>query len=205
MQERVRVLKPTPGDELFLRSFGDQVSRVATELTTILLPRDPLTPRPDVVIHTWREYGASAPLMVQLVEDRKLPRYWLSVRGSTEEQRDAAIEVMDRMMPVMTRADLKRAAAHPERQPDFLIMLALGLDGRRDRGVPRLIRDALASNRGDVRIAAASAAGMLRWSDLVPVLSEALSREGDEAAKRVLEAAMAECERAGTGAGEDQR
>ena len=116
--------------------------------------------------------------------------------GATEEKRAGLLNSLDVLLPIIEIADLKRKA-RGYKDPNALIRLALALENPRDREARTLLEEGLASKKPPVRIAAASAMGILKWPSFEKRLTEALPGETDESAQAVLRAAINACETGG--------
>jgi hypothetical protein len=191
-----RILNVKPNDQAFTTRFGAAVTVASGEIGIILVPQKPTAPSPEVTALTWREFRAEDPLMVQLVYDTKMPATWVSLFGATEEKRAGLLHSLDVLLPIIAIADLKRKA-RGYKDPNALIRLALALENPRDREARMLLEEGLTSKKAPVRIAAASAMGILKWPSFEKRLTEALPGETDESAQAVLRAAIEACETSG--------
>jgi hypothetical protein len=97
-------------------------------------------------------------------------------------------------LPIQSLAALQASARQRmERTPTVLIRLAVGAGDSVDRTTLAILEDALSRSTRAVRLAAAMAAGVTQWPELVPVLEAAARRERDDQVHRMIAGALACC------------
>jgi hypothetical protein len=140
----------------------------------------------------WLEEKSEAAL-VRLVTYRPISMTYL-VMEAVEPRRLQQITSLVDDLPIQSLAALQASARQRmERTPTVLIRLAVGAGDSVDRTTLAILEDALSRSTRAVRLAAAMAAGVTQWPELVPVLEAAARRERDDRVHRMIEGALACC------------
>jgi hypothetical protein len=118
---------------------------------------------------------------------------YLVIEAFGDDQLRTMGSVLERL-PIQRLAALQTSARKEVlRDPTVLIRLAVGAGDAADPTSRTIIADALSSPTPAVRLAAAMAAGVTRWPDLVPVLESAARREPENRVRRMIQGALDCC------------
>jgi hypothetical protein len=140
----------------------------------------------------WLEERSEA-VLVRLVTYRPIAMNYLVMEAVEPRQLQQITTLIDDL-PIQPLAALQASARQRmEKTPTVLIRLAVGAGDSVDRTTLAVLEDALSRNNRAVRLAAAMAAGVTQWPELVPVLETAARRERDERVRRMIEGALACC------------
>jgi hypothetical protein len=140
----------------------------------------------------WLEHPSEA-AVVRLVNYRPISMIYLVIEAIADDQFGAMGTLVARL-PIQSLAELQTGARQCiDLDPTGLIRLAVGAGDEADPVSRSIIAEALSNSTRAIRLAAAMAAGVTRWPDLVPVLEAAARREPDERVRRMIQGALECC------------
>ncbi|MGN6104052.1 MAG: hypothetical protein ACTHU0_03035 [Kofleriaceae bacterium] len=179
------VLRSDPQDAAFIRDVNQAVEAMVVILRSLFFYEYSEQRSETVVEHYWREQVENG-VTVTLIDDLAIGARYLCVAGGDPTQRQRVWKHLAVMLPVASTEELRRAALDPSSTPGLLPQLALSLNGVFEQETADILVGALASPTLDVRMSAAEAALLLRWSQLEPDLRLALDRETDAEGQQAL-------------------
>jgi hypothetical protein len=140
----------------------------------------------------WLEHPSET-AVVRLVNYRPISMIYLVIEAVRGDQFRAMGALVDRL-PIQSLAELQTAARQCiDLDPTGLIRLAVGAGDQADPVSRSIIAEALSNSTRAIRLAAAMAAGVTRWPDLVPELEVVARREADERVRRMMQGALDCC------------
>jgi hypothetical protein len=193
MVERIRILKKRQIDRDLEKLVGGLVFPVGREMGVIFLQRASIQPSPGMTVHLWQEYREKQPIELRLIEDSQMPARIISVSAPSFDQVHAALEIMSHVLKFESKITLKQQARKPNKDPGALMRLALTIKDEPDAEASEILIQSLGSRTVDVRIAAASAMGVLRSKHYNQALTKALQKEKDSTVLKVITAALENC------------
>jgi hypothetical protein len=187
---RYFVLRSNPEDLDFFDEFQFALSRVldASGLDFDLFHTE--QPDEDTVKYIYMESKKRG--AVNIYDDLEIPARYMEIEGESEEFENSVADAFLPQVPTVSTADL---AAEARREPSStsLRRLALGAGPGQDPKVLAIVTGFLKSESDDEVAAAAEAAGILQWPDLVPELEAAARAKHKAVTSRLVEAALAAC------------
>lgn len=152
----------------------------------------------EMYIMRWLRPSSPA-VAVDLTYDASVPMLMASVlsdsHGDVSAVSSALLHHMGGLVDSPEQA--RDAAEAAPTDPSLLVRAAVALAQRFDGKLFALIDAALRGEEPELRQAAAKAAALVKYAELIPALRRAVSAETDEATARMLGLALAKCEEGG--------
>ena len=131
--------------------------------------------------------------VVSVVEDVREDLRYIMIESEDPATADTVVRELSAKLDVAPLAELRvaaRSAGSDRERARALARLGVAGGERTDRQTEAIVTGALADSSAEVRLAAAHAAGLLRWSEFAPALRTAAQQDSSEKVRAVAEEAL---------------
>lgn len=143
--------------------------------------------------HTWMDFS-TRDRFIRLINDPSLPARYLIVETPSAEETERFGAELGKHMSFISLRDLQRQARrNMANDPASLVRLAIGTSETFDQTTFDILRAGLRHSNAEVREAAATGVGMIRWPEFVPELEELHESEPVAETRAAMDSALEAC------------